>query len=105
MKIPKMTSSPLVILGVAAAAFLLSGCRTARDSRSSAEATNTAEALVAEKGGAQLWGDNCNRCHNIRSPGSYSDAHWDVAIHHMRVRANLTAEESEGILEFLNSAN
>ena len=57
------------------------------------------------KGGAQLWAEQCSRCHNTRSPSSYSDAQWDVAVHHMRVRANLTAEESQKILEFLKSAN
>ena len=34
-----------------------------------------------------------------------SDAEWDVAMHHMRIRANLTAEEHRKILEFLKSAN
>src|SRR5438067_8042592 len=26
------------------------------------------------KGGAELWADNCVRCHNIRSPSNYSAA-------------------------------
>jgi len=55
--------------------------------------------------GPQLWAQNCMRCHNYRSPQSYSDREWDIAVHHMRVRANLTAEESEAIREFLKSAN
>ena len=55
--------------------------------------------------GPLLWAQNCVRCHNYRSPKSYSDREWDIAVHHMRVRANLTAEESEAIREFLKSAN
>lgn len=55
--------------------------------------------------GSQLWAANCMRCHNMRSPSSYSDTQWEVAVHHMRVRANLTAEESEKIVGFLKSAN
>lgn len=55
--------------------------------------------------GPQLWAQNCMRCHNFRSPKSLSDREWDIAIHHMRVRANLTAEESEAILIFLKSFN
>ncbi len=52
-----------------------------------------------------MWSENCARCHNMRSPSSYSDTEWDVVMHHMRVRANLTAEEHKKILEFLKSAN
>jgi len=57
------------------------------------------------KGGAQLWAENCIRCHNIRSPESYTDAQWDVALLHMRVRANLLAYEHRAIAEFLKSGN
>ena len=57
------------------------------------------------KSGTQLWSENCTRCHNDRSSASYNDAQWEVAMHHMRIRANLTAEEHQKILEFLQSAN
>lgn len=66
---------------------------------------HSASATSAGKGGAQLWAESCVRCHNVRSPSTYSDAEWDVAMHHMRIRANLTAEESTKVLEFLRSAN
>ena len=59
-----------------------------------------------DKGGAQLWGQNCAmRCHNGRSPTRYSDAQWDVITLHMRVRANLTGDEHRKIVAFLKSAN
>ena len=45
------------------------------------------------------------RCHNSRAPSSYNDADWDVVVHHMRVRANLTSVETTRILEFLQAAN
>jgi len=57
------------------------------------------------KGGAELWAENCIRCHNIRSPSSYSPAQWEVVMMHMRVRANLTPEEHKKILEFLKSGS
>ena len=57
------------------------------------------------KPGVQLWTENCARCHNLRPPASQSDREWSVISHHMRVRANLTKEEYEKILEFLKSAN
>ncbi len=57
------------------------------------------------KEGAEVWADNCMRCHNIRPLTSYSDAQWEVVVHHMRVRANLTAVEHKAIVEFLKGAN
>ena len=57
------------------------------------------------KGGAELWAENCVRCHNIRSPSNYSPAQWEVVMMHMRVRANLTPEEHKKILEFLKSGS
>ena len=71
-------------------------------------ATTSASAQPGEKrgkDGSQLWSESCARCHNMQSPGSYSDAEWDVVMHHMRVRARLTGEEHKAILEFLKSAN
>ena len=64
----------------------------------------SAGAAHPEKSGAQLWAENCVRCHNIRSPGSLSPAQWEVAMMHMCVRANLTPEEHKKILEFLKSS-
>ncbi|MCH7625216.1 MAG: hypothetical protein IIC83_04765 [Chloroflexi bacterium] len=63
--------------------------------------------MLASKlmGGAQLWSENCVRCHNLRWPRERSDREWDLIVHHMRVRANLTAEEHRLILQFLQSAN
>jgi hypothetical protein len=55
--------------------------------------------------GEELWSMNCQRCHNIRSPAVYSDAQWDVIVHHMRVRANITGSEQRAIADFLKSAN
>ena len=61
--------------------------------------------VATSKGGAQLWTENCGMCHNIRSPGSYSPAQWEVVMLHMRVRANLTPAESKEILAFLKSGS
>jgi len=55
--------------------------------------------------GSQLWSQNCSRCHNFRSPSEFSDAEWDMALAHMRVRANLTGEEYRSIREFLEASN
>jgi hypothetical protein len=57
------------------------------------------------KGRAQLWAENCIRCHNARSPAYYSDREWDVAMQHMQVRCYLTAKEARAITQFIQSAN
>jgi hypothetical protein len=59
----------------------------------------------ASKPGAQLWGENCGRCHNIRSITSLDDDHWEVAVQHMRTRAGLTGDEANKIAEFLKASN
>jgi hypothetical protein len=63
------------------------------------------EELRVKKGGAQLWAENCRRCHNLRAPTSYSADQWEVAVNHMRIRAGLTAEEARMITEFLKAAH
>lgn len=55
--------------------------------------------------GADLYGATCARCHSARPPVERSDKHWKIIMGHMRVRANLTAEESEKILEYLQASN
>ena len=54
--------------------------------------------------GEELWSNNCVRCHNIRPPTMYSNAQWDVIVHHMRLRANITGQEQRAIVEFLKSS-
>jgi hypothetical protein len=74
---------------------LLGGC----------ESLTKITAAPAQKSGVQVWSENCATCHYMRPPNAYSDAQWDVAVHHMRVRANLTTEEQQAILEYLKAAN
>ena len=83
---------------------ILAGCTTT-NSATPANASKDTAPKIAGAGGAQLWAQTCVHCHNVRSPSSYSDAQWDVVMLHMRVRANLTAEEHKEILVFLKSAH
>ena len=83
-------------LALVALSGLATGCGTLDSAKSESAASN---------GGAQIWAQNCVRCHNIRSPSPYSDAQWGVITLHMRVRANLTEDEQKAILKFLQSAN
>jgi hypothetical protein len=89
----------VIILSCAALTWLI-GCAT---NKQSGEVAGGTAPSASEKSGAQLWAENCIRCHNIRSPSNYSPAQWEVVMMHMRVRANLTPEEHKKILEFLKS--
>ncbi len=57
------------------------------------------------KAGAQLWGENCVRCHNAPSPSAFSDTEWETVAQHMRVRANLNSNQVDKIVKFLQMAN
>jgi len=65
------------------------------------ESSNTGNMQLS---GEELWTMNCRQCHNIRPPTMYSNAQWDVIVHHMRVRANITGQEQRAIVEFLKSS-
>lgn len=71
-------------------------------SLSSCSAPENAQLAI---GGAEMWQNNCSRCHNFRDPGIYNDEQWSLAMQHMRVRGGLTGEEHDKILQFLQSAN
>lgn len=62
--------------------------------------------MIAGKSGAQLWGENCLRCHNAPNPSDYSDDQWEVVGAHMKVRVNSLSDiEITKIVDFLKSAN
>ena len=60
---------------------------------------------IQNKSGAQLWGENCARCHNAPSPDDFTDHQWDFIGKHMKIRAGLTDAEVHKIVEFLKTAN
>jgi cytochrome c5 len=51
--------------------------------------------------GAELYSIHCNRCHPERYPTERTAAQWKTIMMHMRVRANLPAEQSRTILKYL----
>lgn len=71
--------------------IIINGCKTPEE--------------ISSKSGAQLWGENCNRCHNAPDPGTFSDDQWDAATEHMRQKALLTDRELNKIRNFLKTAN
>ncbi len=57
---------------------------------------------VAAKSGAQLWAENCQRCHNTPSSVSFSHEQWITIGMHMQTRAQLTDKERDKIVAFLS---
>jgi len=94
--------SVLVLLLVSTSWSLFGEPKTSRkaDDKSSSGVSNDSYRGLS---GEELWSNNCMRCHNIRPPTMYNDVQWDVIVHHMRLRANITGQEQRAIVEFLKS--
>jgi hypothetical protein len=94
------------------AAMMLYGCQSGQNPSTmpngAGPATQSSEFALwgpaPKKSGVELWSDNCARCHNIRPPDEFSAAQWDVIVHEMRLRANLTGEEQREIVKFLQAS-
>ncbi len=65
----------------------------------------TTSKMIEQKSGAQLWGENCIRCHNMPSPADFTDVQWATIGLHMQDRVNLTDAEAKKIVDFMKSAN
>ena len=56
---------------------------------------------IADKSGAQLWAENCQRCHNTPSPATFSPEQWETVGMHMQTRSLITDQERKKIVAFL----
>jgi mono/diheme cytochrome c family protein len=54
-------------------------------------------ALAAD--GEQVYQSNCTRCHN--TPPAMTGRQTRVVVRHMRVRANLVADQADAVLQYL----
>jgi hypothetical protein len=66
-----------------------------------AEESKPAKPAVKILTGAELYSIHCMRCHPERYPTERTAAQWKTILMHMRVRANLPAEQSRTILKYL----
>lgn len=101
------TNPSLILAGIllAIGGPLLAGCAASKAGDAQVPAPSKPAASPTGKGAAQLWAESCMHCHNSRSPSAYSDGEWEAAMLHMRIRANLTADEHRKIVEFLKASN
>lgn len=93
----------VLLLFVTADSSLLAGPEKSQKTTAESTSAVTGDSNM-NLSGEELWSNNCLRCHNIRPPTMYSNAQWDVIVHHMRIRANITGQEQRAIVEFLKSA-
>ncbi len=85
---------------------LVESCKTSeKTSDKSTVSSNEGVPAVDVKSGAQLWGENCVRCHNAPPPQAYSNEQWNVIGKHMRIRANISQKEMDNIIDFIKSSN
>ena len=83
----KLTILSLLVLMIGSMILILNSC--------------TASQKISMKSGAQLWSENCQRCHNTPSPSTFSHEQWETIGMHMQSRALLTDVEKNKIVEFL----
>jgi hypothetical protein len=86
LNIKKRTCVLITTFGIAAVCSVY-GCFTSKK--------------VADKTGAQLWAENCQKCHNTPSPSTFSHEQWETVGMHMQTRALITAVERDKIVAFL----
>ncbi len=60
---------------------------------------------MAIAAGAQVYSNNCARCHNARASSERTDLEWVVIVLHMRARANLTKTQANTVLAFRQATN
>ncbi len=94
----------VLFIFASASGDVFAGSKASRETATESSSAVTSDSS-AQLSGQELWSMNCQRCHNMRSPAMYSDAQWDVIVHHMRVRANITGAEQRAIADFLKSTS
>ena len=78
--------------------------KTAKPTEQKAEADSSnkkPKSAPKKLSGAELYSMHCNRCHPERYPTERTAAQWKTILLHMRVRANLPAEQARTILKYL----
>jgi hypothetical protein len=101
----------LVSAGVATADNTTTNTPPAATAATNAPAATTAALATAAKpekekaakklSGVELYAIHCNRCHPERAPVEFNESQWKTVIMHMRVRANLPAEQAREILKYM----
>ncbi len=96
----------------AASLVLVAGADSNADNPKADKESNADKAAQSEKktakkaakkklSGAEIYAINCNRCHPERYATEWTAAQWKTIMLHMRVRANLPADQAKAVLKYL----
>ena len=85
------TTAAILTASILSIVILISSCKVSQ--------------AVAAKSGAELWAENCQRCHNTPSPSTFSHEQWETIGLHMQTRALLTNTERDKIVDFLKQSS
>ena len=84
----KKIITSFIVLTVLALTGVMNGCKVNQE--------------ITDKSGAQLWAENCRRCHNAPDQFVHNPENWITVGMHMQSRALLTDTERDKIVEFLS---
>jgi len=99
----KQTIFAITVSAAAACVALAAGCDSQKPAPAGGPQAEQASGLFphVHKTGAQIWAENCTRCHYARPANQYSAQQWDIITSHMRDRADLTGEEQRAVYHFM----
>ena len=100
-----MRSKLIILFLLLVTVACVQGCGSGTTNAPAGDEHKATQQASSAQSGAQLWADNCSRCHNVRPPQSYSDAQWEAVVMHMRLRADLTGPEQRKITAFLQASH
>jgi len=98
MRLILKNNRPVILAGALALASL---CLSAVLAHAEPEKKTDQKPAPKKLTGAELYAINCNRCHPERYATEFTSAQWKTIMTHMRVRANLPAEQAKVILKYL----
>ncbi len=98
-----MRRTIIAIIGTSVAASLLAvcGCGSQTDE---VPAGQSGFFPHVQKSGAQVWAENCVRCHIPRPATQYTAQQWDLITSHMRLRCDLNGEEQRAVYHFMSGS-
>jgi len=97
-----MKNFELVVLGCLTIATARAAAKANDSSHSQSSSQNSSKMTQDDlsKRGQEVFKQNCYRCHQV--PEGFSPSISGTVAKHMRVRANLSADDYKALMKFLN---
>ena len=81
--------------------FCLTAADPSTDKDAKAEKEPPKKVEKKKFSGADLYAMHCNRCHPERYATERTASQWKTIMTHMRIRANIPAEQAKAIMKYL----